>query len=53
MVCHKCTICGLEFNKKSRLVEHHNKKFKCKPINNNIINCTDIYESNNNNLIQN
>ena len=32
MVCHNCPVCGLEFNKKSRLIEHTNKKFKCKPI---------------------
>ena len=32
MVCHKCPTCEIEFDKKSRLVEHINKKFKCKPI---------------------
>lgn len=56
MVCHKCQTCGLEFNKKSRLIEHINKKFKCEPINNinhYNINKLSIDETKNNYLFQN
>jgi len=33
MVEHRCTICNLKFNKKSRLIEHMNKKNNCLQIN--------------------
>ena len=49
MVCHKCPTCGIEFNKKSRLIEHIDKKFKCEPIHNKI----SIDDTQNNYLIQN
>jgi hypothetical protein len=55
MVFHNCPICGVKFIKKSRLNEHINKKFKCKPIENNeIINIKNkvIPDTNNNNSIQ-
>ena len=29
MVEHKCPVCNIKFNKKSRLVEHMNKKYSC------------------------
>ena len=53
MVCHICPICGLEFNKKSRLIEHFNKKFKCKPIINIENNINSIREITNPIIIQN